>query len=154
MNVYKYIRANNGWDNWDMVEIERFEAIDGYDAKKKERYWIEELKATLNNNIPTRTIKEYEEDNKEKILEKKREYQKEHYKNNKEKVKEYHKEHYKNNKETIAEKGKEYQKKNKEIINEKRKEKVQCECGCEIRNDFLSKHRKSKKHIELMSQYN
>jgi len=58
-NVYKFIRDNGNWDNWDMIEIERFEAIDGDDARKRERYWIEELKATLNNKIPTRTMKEY-----------------------------------------------------------------------------------------------
>jgi hypothetical protein len=36
-NVYKFIRDNGGWDNWDMIEIERFEAIDGDDAKKKRK---------------------------------------------------------------------------------------------------------------------
>jgi hypothetical protein len=64
MKVYQYIRDNGGRDNWDMIEIERFEAIDGDDAKKRERYWIETLRATLNCNIPLRTDKEYYEDNK------------------------------------------------------------------------------------------
>jgi hypothetical protein len=35
LNVYQFIRNNGGWDNWDMIEIERFEAIDGNDARKK-----------------------------------------------------------------------------------------------------------------------
>ena len=34
-NIYKFIRDNGGWSNWDMIEIERFEAIDTNDAKKK-----------------------------------------------------------------------------------------------------------------------
>ena len=67
LNVYQFIRNNGGWDNWDMIEIERFEAIDGNDARKKERYYIETLKATLNITIPTQTIKEWHEENKENI---------------------------------------------------------------------------------------
>ncbi len=73
LNVYQFIRANGGWDNWDMIEVERYNAIDGYDATKRERYYIEELNATLNKIIPTRTDKEYREDNKEIISEKKKE---------------------------------------------------------------------------------
>jgi hypothetical protein len=44
-NVYQLITDNGGWDNWDMIEAEIFEAIDGDDARKRERYWMEELKA-------------------------------------------------------------------------------------------------------------
>ena len=84
LNVYKFIRDNGNWDNWDMIEIERFEAIDGYDAKKRERYWIEELKASLNSCIPTRTYKEYRENNKEKIAEYKKLYRKNNKITNKE----------------------------------------------------------------------
>jgi hypothetical protein len=159
--VYQFIRDNGGWDNWDMIEVERFEAIDGNDARKKERYWVEELKANLNSNIPSRTQKEWVEDNKEYKIE----YKKEWYEDNKEKINEKHKEYRKNNKEKIAEKSKEYRKNNKEtllqknkewwennkdIINEERKEKVKCECGCEIRKQHLNRHKQSKKHIELM----
>jgi hypothetical protein len=128
LKVYQFIRENGNWDNWNMIEVERFEAIDGNDAKKRERYWIEELKANLNSNIPTRTQKEwsiqYENNRKESIKE------------------------YKN------EKAKEYYQKNKETIAEKEKEKVRCECGCEIRKSDIAKHRKTKKHIELISMIN
>jgi hypothetical protein len=158
LNVYQFIRANGGWNNWGMIEIERYDAIDGYDAKKKERYWIEELKATLNSNIPTRTLKEYEESRKEN----KKEYNKEYFQNNKEKEKERQKKYHENNKEIIKEKRKELYNNNKEKIAEKNKkyrennieknkEKITCECGCIIRMDSLAKHKKTKKHIELMS---
>ena len=30
--VYKFIRENGGWDNWNMIEIERLSCIDFYDA--------------------------------------------------------------------------------------------------------------------------
>ena len=52
-----------------------------------------------------------------------------------EQMKEYHKDY-----------DKEYYEKNKGSI----KEKITCECGCEIRRDYLSKHKLSQKHIKLM----
>lgn len=134
-DVYKFIRANGGWDNWDMIEIERFEAINGNDARKKERYYIETLKATLNMYIPTQTIKEYREKNREII----NEYQNEYYEKNKEKINEKRKKDYKK-----------YYEKNKEKINEKNKEKITCECGCKIRKSDLPRHKRSKKHINLI----
>jgi len=88
LKVYQFIRDNGNWDNWDMIEVERFEAIDGNNAKKRERYWIEELKANLNYVIPTRTKKEYRENNKETISEKKKKYNEK----NKEKINEKAKE--------------------------------------------------------------
>jgi hypothetical protein len=156
--VYKFIRDNGGWDNWDMIEIERFEAIDGNDAKKKERYWIETLKSSLNCRIECRTNKEWIVDNKNKVLKIKKKYRD----NNKEKIAEKDKEYRKNNKEKIAEKLKEYRKNNKETLLQKNKEyyeknkdkifeKVKCECGCEISKQHLNRHQKSKKHIDLMS---
>ena len=57
--VYQSIRVNGGWDNWSMIEIEKFICTDKYEACKRERYWIETLNATLNMVIPSRTKKEY-----------------------------------------------------------------------------------------------
>ena len=45
---------------------------------------------------------------------------------------------------------KQYRETNKEKLNEKAREKIQCECGCMISRDHISKHRKSKKHQELI----
>jgi len=35
-----------------------------------------------------------------------------------------------------------------------KKVKVQCECGCMIRRSYISTHKKSQKHIQLMNQTN
>lgn len=67
LKVYRFIRENGGWDNWDMIEIEKYAAIDGLDARKRERYWIETLQATLNSNIPVRTREEIKLILKEKV---------------------------------------------------------------------------------------
>lgn len=66
-NIYKFIRSNGGWENWSMIEIEKYKAIDLQDKLKRERYWLEFYSATLNSNIPSRTRCEYKIVHKEKI---------------------------------------------------------------------------------------
>ena len=58
--LYECIYNNGGWSNWSMIEIEKYPCNDGNEARKKERYWVEELKATLNNNKPILTTTERE----------------------------------------------------------------------------------------------
>jgi hypothetical protein len=78
LKVYQFIRANGGWSNWSMLEIEKFTCNDSNEAHTRERYWVETLNATLNCNIPSRTNAEfnlfYREKNLESILEKSRNY--------------------------------------------------------------------------------
>jgi len=86
-NVYKFIRDHGGWENWNMVEIEKWDCNDGNEASKRERYYYELLKATLNKQVPSRTHQEYDK--------KYREENKQYYQNyrdepeNKEKMKNY-----------------------------------------------------------------
>ena len=63
--VYKFIRNNGGWENFNMIEIEKYNCNDKLEACKRERHWIEELKSILNKYIPSRTSEEYRKDNKE-----------------------------------------------------------------------------------------
>ena len=66
LKVYKFIRDHGNFNNFDIVEVERYCAIDKNDLHKRERFWLEELKATLNMCIPNRSRKEYlKEYNKE-----------------------------------------------------------------------------------------
>jgi hypothetical protein len=115
--IYKIIRENGGWNNFDIIEIETNE-YDNKDSAIKERELIEELNANLNIVIPSRTRKEYYEKNIEKIKEKRNIYNKKYRENNKE----YFKEYLDKNIEKIKEKRKEYRENNKEIINQKAKE--------------------------------
>ena len=57
--VYKFIRDNGNWSNWSIVVIEEYNAQNKNDLHSRERYWMEQLKATLNKSIPTRTQQEY-----------------------------------------------------------------------------------------------
>lgn len=158
---YKFIRDNGGWDNWDMILIESYPCNNKLELHKKEREYIENLKPSLNSEIPSRQRKEYDNiyyiNNKNEISKQKKEY----YKNNKEKIKEYReenkekiKEYYKNNKDKINERNKEYRENNKDkvkeinkIYRENNKIKITCECGAIITKVNKSKHEKTKKHI-------
>jgi hypothetical protein len=69
--LYRIIRENGGWDNWNMVLIEKANCADGLEARKRERELFEELSINMNNNTPSRTSNEYAkyyyENNKEKV---------------------------------------------------------------------------------------
>jgi len=140
LNVYQFIRNNGGWNEWKMIAIEEYPCDSKKELETRERYHIDLLRPTLNKYIPTRTQKEYAENNKEKLAE----YSKEWRENNKEKLAEYRKEWRENNKEKInewreankekvlewreanKEKHKKYHKEryenNKEILNQKQRE--------------------------------
>lgn len=104
--LYEFIRENGDWDNFNMIEIEKYPCIDGNEASSRERYWYEQLNATLNKCIPCRNKNEYYKDNKDKILD----YKKDYYQTNKHKKLEY----YQTNKEKILEKKKEKYQTNKD----------------------------------------
>jgi len=87
--VYRYIRDNGGWDNWEFVLLEVYPCENKNQLAIRERYWFEKLGAKLNNRYPERT---------------KKEWSKNHYEKNKEEFKEKQKIHYEKNKEEILEK--------------------------------------------------
>ena len=115
--VYQFIRSNGGWNNWDMIEICRQSCIDGNDARKLERKYFEELGATLNVEVPSRTKTEYYKDNREDTLE----YHKIYYEEHKEEINEKDKHRYETHKEEIKEKSRQYRELHKEEINERRR---------------------------------
>jgi len=84
LKVYKIIRDNGNWDNWDMIEIEKYPCNDANEARARERYWYETLNATMNICVPNRTHKEYKQT--EKYKEYNKQYIKVYYEINKEKL--------------------------------------------------------------------
>ena len=77
-NVYQFIRDNGDWCNWSMILIEEYKCNSSMELLKRERYWIETLKATLNNNVPFRSSKE------------KKEYRQHYYRDKKDNYKQYY----------------------------------------------------------------
>jgi len=126
--LYKHIRDNGGWEEYEMILIEYFSCETKLELLKRERECKEIYNDNLGCNIPGRTEKEYREDNKEKRAEQ-------------------YKEWCQNNKERVLQQAKEYYQNNKEAIDEKGKEKKKCPtCNCYIRKGSFLRHTRTKKH--------
>ena len=118
--------------------------------------------------------KEYYQDNKERLLEKRKQYyqdnkekiserDKQYYQDNREKKQQKNKQYYQDNKNKMQQKNKQYQQNNKERIKqyyqdnkeritEQNKKKIKCECGSVVSKGNLPKHKKTKKHIDIMNK--
>jgi len=121
---YQSIRNNGGWNEWNMIEIEKYPCNDKREAETKEEYWRTHFNAVLNSkaccsltNNKTEYNKMYRETNKEKIAEKDKKYRDK----NKEKTAEYDKIYNEVNKDKISERRKIYYETNKIEINQKSK---------------------------------
>ncbi len=161
LNVYKYIRAHGGFQNWSQILIENYPCDSKQKLVARERYWKEQLNANLNTLVPGRTLKEYYELHKKEISEYHRQYREE----NKEKLLKQNKQRYEDNKQIYSIKAKQYREKNKEKISNKSKKKYElnkekilehkkrktvCECGREVRKEDISRHKRSKIHNKIM----
>ena len=51
-HLYKHIRDKQGWDNWDMVLIDKHECENRHEALKTEREYIDKLNPLLNQMKP------------------------------------------------------------------------------------------------------
>jgi hypothetical protein len=131
--VYQSMRQNGGWDNFTMVEIEKYPCIDSNEARTRERHYYELLNTTLNTIYPSRNNKAYYDQNKNDVLKRCKIYYeankemiaiqcKQYREANKEKIAEYKKQYREANKEKIAEHKKQYREANKEKIAEQRKQ--------------------------------
>ena len=141
-NKYHYVSS------YDLVKLgaTKIELIEDYPCERKEQlnaregYYIKLYKDTcVNRIISGRTMKEWENDNKDYLIEKHKEY----YDNNKTTINEKHKEWLNNNKEQ-----------QKQYYKERNKILYNCECGSIIRISNKSQHIKSLKHQEFISKQN
>ncbi len=114
-----------GYERFRIQLIEDFPCEDQYQLRQREAFFMRQI-GTINKFIPFSTEAEK--------LERKKKY------NQTEQRKEINR----------LESKKNYQA-NKDQILEKAKEKIFCECGCEVRKADISRHTKSKKHLDLMS---
>jgi len=128
LKQYKIIRENGGWDEWEMVEIEKFNCKTKLEARMREQELIEQHSANLNSckayitederkSTKNAITEKYREENKEKVREQEKKYKEEHKDIIAEQMKKYRSE----NKEEIYEKTKEYREKNKEKYQEWKK---------------------------------
>lgn len=121
--LYKIIRDNGGWDNWIMLEVEKYPCQDGNDARRREEEIRVERKAKLNS------IKAF-------CGETKQEYYKQYKEDHKEYLNNYDRQRYDENKEEIKDRCKKY--------NEERS-KIEYICYCGWVGNESSKYKHNKR---------
>jgi len=131
LKVYKTIRQHGGWGEFKMMPIGYAEQLTLTEAHVIEEKYRVELCADLNSFVCHLTQEQRKERNKLN----KREWGQ-------------------INKEAISKKKKVYAENNKDKIKTRIREKITCECGCEIGRGSVARHRRSKKHIDLMNNKN
>ncbi len=114
-----------GYERFSIQLIEDYPCEDQYQLRQREAFFMRQI-GTMNKFIPFVTESER--------IERKKKY------NQTEKRKEKHKEE-----------SKLFYQANKDKILEKEKEKVFCECGCEVRKKEIARHKRTKKHLDLMN---
>lgn len=123
--------------DYQIILLESYSCNNRDELRARERYYIENNDC-VNKNIPSRTRKEYYEDN----FEKERKYMKEYRGNHKEEGKEYQKKWYNKNKEEISKKSK---------LERKNKVKITCICGGTFSYN-KTRHEKSVKHMNYVNK--
>jgi len=113
-------------DDYKIELIEKFPCGSKDELTAREGHFIRQMDC-VNKVIPDRTPKEYHQNNKEEIHQRKKEY-------------------YQDNKEAISAHKKQYYEENKEAINQKRNQKHVCECGGKYIHQNKARHLKTKKH--------
>ena len=144
--------------DWDYMTCEKVIFDDPFELKNRERFYIENHDC-VNKCIPNQTKLEYQK----KYDATHKDEAKQYYIDNKDEITKYKKEYYIENKDKRLEQMKQYRDTHKDeakqyridnrdkILEAKKNDIVQCDCGCCVRADGLSRHKKSKKHKEQMS---
>ena len=100
---YKFIRENGGWDNWELIIIEKYPCNNLIEAREREQYYISKNENSLNVSKSVRT-------KEQKIL-----YEKNWHETNKEEQSKKYKDKYDTNEE-FKNKAIERAKKRQELI--------------------------------------
>ena len=153
--LYKCIRENDGWDNFDMVLIETVSMENSLEARKRERELIEELNAEINYIKKPAVSLEEAKQRKKKWTKENEDHVKEYKHNwqieNRERLSEIRKQQYQDRREEILAKCKKYYEENIEERRAIRNRLCQCSCGDTYTYANKSRHQRTKKHQDYMN---
>ena len=135
--------------NYYIELLETYPCNNEFELYRKEGEYQKSIEC-INIQIAGRTRAEWRQDNKEAIAKNKHEY----YQNNKEAIAKHMNEYRQDNKEAIAKQKLEYYQDNKEAILASNSKVVICECGIKSTRINLARHKRTKKHINLMNKLN
>ena len=127
--------------------LETYPCESEFELNRKEGEYQKTIEC-INKVIAGRTEAEWREDNKEEHKIKRKKYAAIHSERNALKSRNY----YKDNKERVLERDKQYRIKNAEKIKAHKIQKITCDCGSTITHDHITRHKRSKKHIDLMNK--
>ena len=127
--------------NYSIVLVEHYPCNSKEELLQRERFYIENNEC-VNRNIPTRTNEEYYKYYRLLNAEKLKHYGKNYREENKEKLNEKKKMYCALNAEKIKQYKKNHYEKSKKLI-------ITCECGLSLLKRNLLRHLKSKKHIDF-----
>jgi len=154
LKVYQFIREHGGWKNWTVKVIEEYPCEDEVEATLREQHWFKQISATLNSNVPARTMADYYQEHRDSILDYKKKWQQEnrtaiveqkkiYYQANKVRFAEKNKKYHQENKAAIAEKNKKYREDNAEALAEQQKKYR--EDNAEAIAEYKKKYREANK---------
>jgi hypothetical protein len=153
-----------GIDDCCIVLLELVNAANIDELHARERHWIQSTDC-VNRIIPGRTKAEYRTDHSEHISQ----YQTQYRADNRERLSEYTGQYHIKHREQISQYQTQYRSDNRERLSQyiaeyyagnrgrilaQQSEKVQCECGCSVGRNYLSKHKKTPRHLALVPQLN
>ena len=108
IDMYKYTnfklyKAMKQFDasNFNINLIEEFEYNNIRELRRREGVYVKIICPLLNTNVPGRTVKEYNEDNKDSLKLYRKLYYRKYRENNKEYLKQYRKDYYNNKKSNV-----------------------------------------------------
>jgi len=136
-------------DNYECVNINK-----SYISEEDRKEYIKKFSKKYHQDNKEKIneySRKYYKENKKEMLESMKKYSKKYYNDNKEIINEKQKKYKLDNKEKISENNKKYYQDNKEKVSEKGKEKMICECGREVRKSNLTRHKKTKKHLNNLN---
>ena len=140
--LYKYIRDNEGWDNWQMVLIDTHNCENRLHALQTEREYIDNLNATLNQMKPFTTAIEQKE--KRKVWRD----------NNREKLNRQLNVINRRLRKEYPERFREYDRqkwiKHKDEIQKRQKQIIKCSCGICFQRTSKARHERSNFHQEYL----
>ena len=158
LKIYKMIRDNGGFDNFNIIVIKEYPCQNKREAEAEEDKVMREMKANMNAIRPYVSREErlqqkrdyqhhYRLENEDRIKEEKKQYRLE----NKDKIAEYKKQYRLENRDKVNERKKQYRLENRDEINERRKQKITCECGCVLTKRVMGRHQRSKRHRDFVN---
>jgi archaellin len=114
--LYVCIRDNGGWSNWNMtpIRIYKFDMTRN-ELIQKERKYFKIYKATLNKQVPGRTMNEYQQKYRQDNIEHLIQYQQKYKQDNKETIRQYQQKYKQDNRDRINENRRNRRKKRMEL---------------------------------------